>query len=77
MFLGALEDLSTHQLEQLNRLLEAVQRYMPGDDLTEEQLAQRSRIIGQAVSRLRDGMSEAELDEIVRVFKAFSLDSTA
>jgi hypothetical protein len=67
-FFESLDDLSVHQLEQLNRLLEAVRRYLPAD----VPAARRRATISRAVIRLRDGISDAELDELIGEFKRAS-----
>lgn len=67
-FFESLDDLSVHQLEQLNRLLEAVRRYLPAD----VPAAQRRATISRAVIQLRDGISDAELDKLIGEFKRAS-----
>ena len=71
--LEALEEVPTHQLEQLNRLLAALHQYLPGKNLTAEQLDRRSRLIGRYVARLRAGISDAELTEIIEELKLINL----
>jgi hypothetical protein len=70
ILLEALDEMTTHQLEQLNRLLEAVRRYLPRENLTRVQQRQRAIIIGRAVTRLRAGMTDAELESLIRELRA-------
>ncbi len=68
--LQSLDDMPTRQLEQLNRLLEAVRRYRPHQSLSSSQAQQRAQALGQAVARLRDGISDAELDRLIEELRA-------
>jgi hypothetical protein len=63
--LEALDEMPTHQLEQLNRLLDAVRRYLPRENLSPLEARQRSITIGTAVARLRAGITDNELDAII------------
>lgn len=60
-----LEDLSIEQLEQLNRLLEAARVHLPPPGLTTVQRQRRSKMIAAAVARLRDGVTESELNDLI------------
>lgn len=62
----ALDEMPIHQLEQLNRLLEAVRRYMPREDLTPAEKKIREATIRRAVAQLRAGISDSELDLLIR-----------
>jgi hypothetical protein len=62
----ALDEMPIHQLEQLNRLLEAVRRYMPREDLTPTEKKIREATIRRAVAQLRAGISDSELDLLIR-----------
>ena len=68
--LQSLDDMPTRQLEQLNRLLEAVRRYRPHQSRSSSQAQQRAQALGQAVARLRDGISDAELDRLIEELRA-------
>ena len=71
--LESLEEVPTHQLEQLNQLLAALHQYLPRDNLTEEQMNRRSRLIGRYVARLRAGISDEELNEIIGELRLINL----
>lgn len=76
-FLETLEDMPTQQLGQLNRLLEAVRQYLPRENLTATQMAQRTRMIGRYVARLHAGMTDAELDNLIEELKKLDLSLLA
>ncbi|MBZ0300022.1 MAG: hypothetical protein K8J31_09790 [Anaerolineae bacterium] len=63
--LEALDEMPLHQLEQLNRLLEAFHRYLPRDSSAAGQPEPRATIISRAVAKLRAGMTDAELDRLI------------
>ena len=71
--LETLEDIPTHQLEQLNRLLAALHRHLPRQNLTEEQMNRRTRLIGRYVTRLRAGINDAELADMIEELKVINL----
>lgn len=60
-----LEDLSVEQLEQLNRVLEAARLHLPPPGLTTAQRQRRSKKIAETVARLRDGVTDTELDDLI------------
>jgi hypothetical protein len=62
----ALDEMPIHQLEQLNRLLDAVRRYLPREDLTPSQKKIRAATIRRAVAQLRAGISDSDLDTLIR-----------
>lgn len=62
----SLDEMPIHQLEQLNRLLEAVRRYLPREDLTPTEKKIRAATIRRAVAQLRAGISDSELDLLIR-----------
>ena len=71
--LETLEDVPTHQLDQLNRLLAALHQHLPRQNLTAEQMDRRTHLIGRYVVRLRAGISEAELAEMIDELKVIDL----
>lgn len=75
LFLDALEDLPTDQLDQLSRLLDAVRTYLPDRNLNDAQVAQRSRIIRRSVAKVRTGITDAELEALLRGLRALNLES--
>jgi predicted XRE-type DNA-binding protein len=75
LFLDALEDLPTDQLDQLSRLLDAVRTYLPDRNLNDAQVAQRSRIIRRSVAKVRAGITDAELEALLRGLRALNLES--
>lgn len=62
----SLDEMPIHQLEQLNRLLEAVRRYLPHDNLTPVEKKVRAATIRRAVAQLRAGITDTELDALIR-----------
>ena len=75
LFLDALEDMPTDQLAQLSRLLDAIRTHLPADYLNEAQAARRSRIIRRSVAKVREGITDTELEDLIRGLKAFDLES--
>ena len=69
--LDALDEMPTHQLEQLNRLLDAARRYLPRESLTPAQAEWRAFTIGRAVSRLRAGINDADLEALIGEFRNY------
>lgn len=68
--LESLDEMPIHQLEQFNRLMEAVRRHLPRENLTQSQEERRAKAIRRAVARLRAGVTDAELDVLILELKA-------
>ncbi|MAS36193.1 MAG: hypothetical protein CL610_19465 [Anaerolineaceae bacterium] len=68
-FLESLDEMPIHQLEQFNRLLGAVRRESSEFPLTPSQREQRAARIGRAVARLRAGVTDHELELLIRNLK--------
>ncbi len=66
----SLDEMPIHQLEQLNRLLDAVRRYLPREDLTAAEKRIRSSIIRRAVAQVRAGITDTELDMLIRQLRS-------
>jgi hypothetical protein len=61
-----LDELTIEQLEQLDRLLVAVRRYMPNGNLSDTQKLRRQDYLKNAVARLRAGLTNDELDSLIK-----------
>jgi hypothetical protein len=66
---NALEDFTTEQLEQLNRILSVARKYLPADGLTGAQMQQRTSVIVKAVSLIQDGTNDEALDGLIKELK--------
>lgn len=67
--LESLDEMPLHQLEQLNRLLEAFHRYLPRDSSVVVRREPRAQVIARAIARLRAGMTDTELDRLILEIK--------
>ncbi len=69
----ALDELTIEQLEQLDRLLVAVRQYMPDDRLSGAQKQRRQAYLKKSILRLRAGLTNDELDQLIQELRQVGL----